>query len=343
VGVDGGGELPQSWIPENRLGRVDWFVTDHLGSTKLMIDQNGTHRFTGDDDSFGINLRSFGDKDSHRYTGQILDEEQGVYYYGARYYLPEIGRFLSGDPVKQFHNIYNYAGNVPTALVDPDGKNGVNQLRNSNRTITIDIPVVWASRSISMEEARNALQSNYNNSSNGWEYERSKAGLFAGKIKYAVNVNVNVDMVDESNKKEVARLVSTYGASNVNYISTAANYNEMKGMKFGYGFAFDGKLQDSEANQYHNRAVVSLFAGSPDVLNVLCHEVCHLLGFQDINNSTAIGNKEALKFRINWNEPGSKDRRVTQDDINIFLDKTLPTGIDKMGDTSIPFSFPSNR
>ena len=101
---------------------MDWFITDHLGSTKLLIDQNGTHKFTGDDDPFGINLRSFGDKDSHRYTGQILDEEQGVYYYGARYYLPEIGRFLSGDPGKEFASSYVYSGNSPIDRLDPTGE-----------------------------------------------------------------------------------------------------------------------------------------------------------------------------------------------------------------------------
>jgi RHS repeat-associated protein len=30
---------------------------------------------------------------SNRYTGQVLDEETGLYYYNARYYDPELGRF----------------------------------------------------------------------------------------------------------------------------------------------------------------------------------------------------------------------------------------------------------
>lgn len=124
------GTLPESWIPENRLGRVDWFITDHLGSTKLLIDQNGTHKFTGDDDPFGINLRSFGDKDSHRYTGQILDEEQGLYYYGARYYLPEIGRFLSGDPLHEFLSPFAYVGNAPITRIDPTGNQSKPSVEN---------------------------------------------------------------------------------------------------------------------------------------------------------------------------------------------------------------------
>ncbi len=118
------GAIHESWIPQNRLGRLDWFITDHLGSTKLLIDANGNHRFTGDDDPFGINLRSFGDKETKRFTGQILDEEQAVYYFGARYYLPEIGRFLSGDPKAQYYSTYVYSNNNPISYTDPDGQAG---------------------------------------------------------------------------------------------------------------------------------------------------------------------------------------------------------------------------
>jgi RHS repeat-associated protein len=34
------------------------------------------------------------------YTGKELDKESGLYYFGARYYSPDIGRFITEDPVK---------------------------------------------------------------------------------------------------------------------------------------------------------------------------------------------------------------------------------------------------
>ena len=34
---------------------------------------------------------------SRRFTGQILDAETGLYYYNARYYDPELGRFIQPD------------------------------------------------------------------------------------------------------------------------------------------------------------------------------------------------------------------------------------------------------
>jgi RHS repeat-associated protein len=35
----------------------------------------------------------------HRYLGKEQDEESALYYYGARYYAPWIGRWSSCDPI----------------------------------------------------------------------------------------------------------------------------------------------------------------------------------------------------------------------------------------------------
>jgi RHS repeat-associated protein len=53
------------------------------------------------------------------FTGKELDSD--LYYFGARYHDPEIGRFISVDPVKNNHP-YNYASNNPINRIDPTGK-----------------------------------------------------------------------------------------------------------------------------------------------------------------------------------------------------------------------------
>ncbi len=53
------------------------------------------------------------------YTGKEFDED--LYYFGARYYDPNLGKFTSVDPVKDNHP-YSYVSNDPMNLVDPDGK-----------------------------------------------------------------------------------------------------------------------------------------------------------------------------------------------------------------------------
>jgi RHS repeat-associated protein len=59
----------------------------------------------------------------YRFTGRRLDPETGLYYYRARYYWSEGGRFLQTDPVGYKDDIdwYAYVGNDPTDRVDPTG------------------------------------------------------------------------------------------------------------------------------------------------------------------------------------------------------------------------------
>jgi RHS repeat-associated protein len=59
----------------------------------------------------------------YRYTGKEKDEETGFYYYGARYYVPWLGRWTAADPAGFVDgpNAYAYASNRPVVLVDPGG------------------------------------------------------------------------------------------------------------------------------------------------------------------------------------------------------------------------------
>ena len=57
------------------------------------------------------------------FTGREFDKDTGLYYYRARYYHPEIGRFLQTDPVgyKGGMHLYRYCRNCPLSLADPTG------------------------------------------------------------------------------------------------------------------------------------------------------------------------------------------------------------------------------
>lgn len=60
-----------------------------------------------------------------RFTGMERDEESGMEYHGARHYLPWLARWLSPDPIgiRGGLNVYRYAMNKPTGLIDTSGKN----------------------------------------------------------------------------------------------------------------------------------------------------------------------------------------------------------------------------
>lgn len=59
----------------------------------------------------------------YRFTGRRWDDETGLYYYRARIYVPELGRFLQPDPIGYADsiNIYVYGVNNPLRFVDPLG------------------------------------------------------------------------------------------------------------------------------------------------------------------------------------------------------------------------------
>ena len=60
----------------------------------------------------------------YRYTGKERDEETGLYYHGARYYLPWLGRWASPDPsgIEEDLNVYVYVQNRPLIANDPNGQ-----------------------------------------------------------------------------------------------------------------------------------------------------------------------------------------------------------------------------
>ncbi|MDJ0991782.1 MAG: RHS repeat-associated core domain-containing protein, partial [Desulfobacterales bacterium] len=63
----------------------------------------------------------------YRFTGKERDEESGLYYHGARYYAPWLGRWTSTDPAGLVDgmNLYLYVGNNPVGAIDPDGRQSV--------------------------------------------------------------------------------------------------------------------------------------------------------------------------------------------------------------------------
>jgi len=70
---------------------------------------------------------TMGEEDCCLFNGKQKDST-GLYYYGVRYYDPELGRFLTKDvPRKNFSdpqslNQYSYCRNNPQSYIDPDGR-----------------------------------------------------------------------------------------------------------------------------------------------------------------------------------------------------------------------------
>ena len=101
-----------------------YYHTDHLGSTRLVTDESKTVVADATYEPFGES--TVNGEESYLYTGKEKDST-GLYYYGARYYDPETGRFITRDPLKgkqavpQSLNRYTYCFSNPMKFIDPTG------------------------------------------------------------------------------------------------------------------------------------------------------------------------------------------------------------------------------
>jgi RHS repeat-associated protein len=106
-------------------GAVSYFLEDHLGSTRYIVDNGGRVISAFDYSAFGVPRSVTGD--GPRFGGQEWDSETSLLFLGSRYMDPRDARFLSRDPFPpslrhpQTFNRYVYAGNDPVNLTDPTG------------------------------------------------------------------------------------------------------------------------------------------------------------------------------------------------------------------------------
>jgi len=105
-----------------------FYHTDHLGSTSILTDgTSGANVSECYYYPFGAVRSCTGVSAKYKFTGQEEDAETGLYYYGARYYDPQLGRFISADTIvpdpfnPQALNRYSYALNNPLRYIDPTG------------------------------------------------------------------------------------------------------------------------------------------------------------------------------------------------------------------------------
>jgi len=112
-------------VNNNGNETVTYYHHDHLLSTRFLTDQNGNKIEEENYTAFGSAINGITEK--YKYTGKEKDIT-GLYYYGARYYDPAIGRFTTRDPKRgnlmnpQSMNPYVYCMNNPMKYIDPNGE-----------------------------------------------------------------------------------------------------------------------------------------------------------------------------------------------------------------------------
>jgi len=85
-------------LRQTTSGAVSYFATDHLSSTRALTNASGILTSTLNYDSFG-NVMGGSEPSRYTYTGREANSDTGLMYYRTRWYDPQVGRFISEDPI----------------------------------------------------------------------------------------------------------------------------------------------------------------------------------------------------------------------------------------------------
>ena len=123
---------------------MHFYVKDHLGSNRLVVDGNGNIEEVNHYYPFGALMgdRCGVSQNNYKYIGKELDTMYGwnMQDHEARWYDPVVGRWMVTDPLQEKYasfSTYYYANNNPLLFIDFNGKDGVRIVDEDNKTLTI--------------------------------------------------------------------------------------------------------------------------------------------------------------------------------------------------------------
>jgi RHS repeat-associated protein len=186
----------------------------------------------------------------YMFAGREYDSESGLYYYRARYYRPEIGRFLQTDPVGYYDsmNLYLFCRNNQVNLVDPLG------LWGSTPTTfweSARLGLKWAtglgspydsygsgssfanvmSQAAGVQNARQAFNSEFANSESGYQFYKYRPDYSLAFWKYYLSDKSALEKFLGSYNVEISKSCETLHITVTND-STLGSF--LGGWDFGY-------------------------------------------------------------------------------------------------------------
>jgi RHS repeat-associated protein len=128
----------------------EYFIKDHLGNTRLVLNESGTATQETHYYPFGLEMAGLGTTGStnkYTYNGKEKQTDFGLDWldYGARMYDAAVGRWWTVDPLSEQmrrFSPYNYCFNNPIILIDPDGMSPTYNW-NTGKYMDGDTEVSW--------------------------------------------------------------------------------------------------------------------------------------------------------------------------------------------------------
>jgi len=243
---------------DEREDALFFYHPDHLGSTGMVTDNssNITQGFLYA--PFGEIITEFnpswesGRIPKYSFNAKELDEENGMYYYSARYYAPPT--FISRDPLfEKYPSIspYTYCANNPMLFVDPtgrdvykaDGEGGFERVRWSirDKVYSVDKDGNKVNK-ISFKKGTIQENSQVNEGNNNFNIVKIKGDKQAEALFEFLATPENFRLEAGENVEWSRFLTGEAGKKGINFLTTsgekdaeqAGSYLFNKQLKYGY-------------------------------------------------------------------------------------------------------------
>jgi RHS repeat-associated protein len=287
-----------------------YYHTDHLGSTRLVTDESAAIVFHAEYEPFGESAAT--GPESYLYTGKEKDVTD-LYYYGARYYDPEIGRFITKDPLAgekinpQSLNSYTYCLNNPVKLIDPEGLFYKMCLENGS--------CLWIWEGTGHWSAKDAAGSTITDSAEIDSF-LAQGMILEAVVKILQIFGFNVSEDDIHYCKSYKEILDYEGLRNIpiGYIQFDHNGTTIKWdiyIYFGASGKFSGKSSLGEDGSILVVLSISNHSSAGALFHVVGHESIHVnqylsgqwalwVTWYGLTGAEALAEMDAYAFNVQW-------------------------------------------
>ena len=295
---------------------MHFYVKDHLGSNRLVVDGNGNIEEVNHYYPFGALMgdRCGVSRNKYKYIDKELDTMYGwnMQDHEARWYDPVVGRWVATDPLQEKYasfSTYYYANNNPLVFIDFNGKDGVRIVDEDNKTLTIkaDYFVITAAQQyrdnniINVFKGYSSKDIEKMNSYN--EYLNNlKLIVPAGEYKgYSILFDLSFFDAGDALEASIEASEDMYEGISIGNIMQLGNEKTHKNLNFQTKYNDDGSTSTVGGTTVKNKTIVMNKPGDTKMNRI--HEIFHTLGFSHPKGS---GGKQGI-MKYPPNKPSKLD------------------------------------
>ena len=295
---------------------MHFYVKDHLGSNRLVVDGNGNIETVNHYYPFGALMgdRCGVSRNKYKYIGKELDTMYGwnMQDHEARWYDPVLGRWMATDPLQEKYasfSTYYYANNNPLVFIDFNGKDGVRIVDEDNKTLTIkaDYFVITAAQQYRDNNIINVFKG-YSSKDiekmNSYNEYLNNLKLIVPDGEYkGYSILFDLSFFDAGNVLEASIKASgdIYEGNSIGNTMQLGNEKTHRNLDFQTKYNDDGSTSTVGGATVDNKTIVMNKTGDTKMNRI--HEIFHTLGFSHPKGS---GGKQGI-MKYPPNKPSKLD------------------------------------